>query len=91
MAPRKHKGANSIENLYAQKNIVMTNITRMKTSIEEKTISFSMNQLQCRLEILNCYIDDAMDIQSEIEVLQMVIGPRWKSCALRQRVFFLVI
>lgn len=60
---------NSVEFLYQQKHSVLANISRIRRSIKEKTISFKPSEIQCRLEILNQYIEQAMTYQSEIDVL----------------------
>ncbi|XP_065368808.1 uncharacterized protein LOC135961242 [Calliphora vicina] len=66
---KKQKSSTSLESLYQQKNKILNNVSRIRRSIKEKTISFNQNELHCRLEILNSYIEDVMDIQTEIDIL----------------------
>ncbi|XP_037819937.1 uncharacterized protein LOC119609284 [Lucilia sericata] len=48
---------------------VVQNIERIRQSIREKTISFNPIELECRLDILTSYIDQAMKLQSEVDNL----------------------
>lgn len=70
MTGKKHQSHSSkLETLYQQKNTILNNISRMKRSIEEKTISFHVHDLEGRLDILNSYVHEAMVFQSEIDML----------------------
>lgn len=42
-------------------------IERMKTSFERKAIPFEKTQLECRLEILEGYIEKAMGLPTQLE------------------------
>lgn len=48
---------------------VVKNIERIKQSVVNKTISFNPFEIDCRLEILKDYINQAMEVQSELDVL----------------------
>lgn len=69
---KKHQPAPESEELTRlkqQKGKVVENISRIKTSIVNKTISFNPFEIECRLEILQEYITKAMNYQSELENL----------------------
>ncbi|XP_061393091.1 uncharacterized protein LOC133328547, partial [Musca vetustissima] len=68
---KKHQSTPDTEvaNIKQQKEKVIENIERIKTSFREKRISFNTIELECRLDILNKYIDDAMRLQSELDIL----------------------
>ncbi|KAI8129104.1 hypothetical protein CVS40_0912 [Lucilia cuprina] len=69
MHASKKTGKSKLEILNQQKNTVLNNINRVRRSIKEKTISFNPLELECRLDILNSYIEQAMTYQSEIDIL----------------------
>ncbi|XP_046803876.1 uncharacterized protein LOC124419278 [Lucilia cuprina] len=69
MHASKKTGKSKLEILNQQKNTVLNNINRVRRSIKEKTISFNLLELECRLDILNSYIEQAMTYQSEIDIL----------------------
>lgn len=65
-SPPQHTGA---EALIQQKATVANNIARIKRSIKERTISTNPIELECRLDILNSYIEQAMAYQSELDII----------------------
>ncbi|XP_065368751.1 uncharacterized protein LOC135961183 [Calliphora vicina] len=68
-ASKRNGKPSRLEALCQQKNTVLNNIDRVRRSIREKTISFNPIELECRLDILNSYIEQAMTYQSEIDIL----------------------
>ncbi|KAI8115028.1 hypothetical protein CVS40_12704 [Lucilia cuprina] len=69
MHASKKTGKRKLEILNQQKNTVLNNINRVRRAIKEKTIYFNPLELECRLDILNSYIEQAMTYQSEIDIL----------------------
>ncbi|XP_055840716.1 uncharacterized protein LOC129908323 [Episyrphus balteatus] len=63
-SPKKNA---DLENLIHQRLQIKNNIIRIKTGLEERTLSLNPIELECRLDILNSYIDQLMNCQSEIE------------------------
>ncbi|XP_055909622.1 uncharacterized protein LOC129944297 [Eupeodes corollae] len=61
------KKSADLEHLVHQRLQIKNNIIRIKTGLEEKTLSLNPIELECRLDILNSYIDQLMNCQSEIE------------------------
>ena len=60
---------NKIDVANQQKDTIMANIARIKRSITDRTISTNPIELECRLDILNSYIEQAMVMQSEIDII----------------------
>ena len=56
----------SFEKLITKKTKVVEKIIRIRQSILEKTISFNPIELECRLDILKNYIDQAIKLQSDM-------------------------
>ncbi|XP_037823707.1 uncharacterized protein LOC119612057 [Lucilia sericata] len=73
MAPKKkHQEdpvSDDLDKLMQRKAKVVENIERIKKSILEKTISFNPFEIECRLEILKDHIDQAMEFQSQLDIL----------------------
>ena len=51
----------------SKRDKVLANILQMKEALAERRISLDPIELECRLDILNNYIDQVMCLQSEIE------------------------
>ncbi|XP_065368955.1 uncharacterized protein LOC135961383 [Calliphora vicina] len=69
---KKHQNnpvSENLEKLIQRKAKVVENIERIKRSIIEKTISFNTFEIDCRLEILKDHIAQAMEFQSELDIL----------------------
>ena len=73
MTSRKRQDSSSktesLEKLITKKARVVENIIRIRQSILEKTIVFIPVELDCRLDILKNYIDQAMKLQSDVDNL----------------------
>ncbi|XP_075167480.1 uncharacterized protein LOC142239573 [Haematobia irritans] len=70
MGGKKHQTPDiELEKLQQRRSKLMENINRIRLSITNKTISLNKTELECRLDILKSYIDQVMNLQSEIEVL----------------------
>ena len=50
----------NLEKLLAKEAKVIINIDRIQQSVIDRTISFNPMELECRLDILKSYIDQAM-------------------------------
>ncbi|XP_041451933.1 uncharacterized protein LOC121405335 [Drosophila obscura] len=62
-------GSTKLTKLYVRLEKISEDINRMRIAFEEGSISLDPLQIQCRLEVLNSYIEKAMALQSEIDVL----------------------
>ena len=58
-----------MEKLVLRKPKVVKNITRIRQSILENTIVFNPIELECRVDILKNYIDQAINLQSDVDQL----------------------
>ena len=56
----------NLEKLLAKKAKVITNIDRIRQSVVDRTISFNPMELECRMDILKSYNDQAMKLQSDV-------------------------
>ncbi|XP_075163365.1 uncharacterized protein LOC142235999 [Haematobia irritans] len=68
--------ATSLESLRSQKAASVANIERIRQSVKDKTISFNPIEIECRMEILNSYINTLMAHQSELDLLDPTNGER---------------
>ena len=72
MAPKvakSEKASIDLELLIKIRSKLKANILRIKTAIVEKTISFDSCEIECRLDMLNNYVKEVMEIQSQIELI----------------------
>lgn len=64
MAPKKDKSDDKqLGLLQLKRNKISGNILRIKKSFTERTISLNPSEMECRLEILNSYIEQVLKVQ----------------------------
>ncbi|XP_037957049.1 uncharacterized protein LOC119686867 [Teleopsis dalmanni] len=65
-SPQKNE---ELDKLLQQRETVVASILRIKKVISEKTVDLNPVELECRLDILNSYIKQAMTCQQKIECI----------------------
>lgn len=68
-SPDNDNPMDTLEPLKKKRQMLLLKILRVKKAVKEKAVSLNPTEIKCRLEILNSYIEQAISIQDELDII----------------------